>query len=174
MTAAAKAKACEKSLASGNPRPRSVVVNDRLQPNDNSVLKEETKTAMSALFNRRILIVEDDRQVAMSLRNVLKIIGAEVVGPVHSLGKAVGAIESEPDIDAAVVDVNLGGAMAYPVANALLVRDIPFVFTSGYEDDVLHGRYPGIRNCLKPYVFAKMEEALGSAITERQGQSTTP
>jgi CheY-like chemotaxis protein len=130
--------------------------------------------AISALHDRRILIVEDEYLVAMSLRDALQSVGSIVIGPVASVEKAIKAIESEPDIDAAVVDVNLGGAMAYPVANALLVRDIPFVFTSGYEDDVLHGRYPGIRNCLKPYVFAKMEEALGSAITERQGQSTTP
>ena len=128
--------------------------------------------AMSALFNRRILIVEDDCQVAMSLRNVLKIIGAEVVGPVDSVEKAIGAIESEPDIGAAMVDANLGGVMAYPVADRLIARKIPFVFASGYGVHVLRARYPQIRNCQKPCAFPKLEEALARSIAERKRRAT--
>ena len=63
------------------------------------------------------------------------------------------------------MDVNLGGALAYAVADTLLARKIPFVFTSGYEDDILRTRYPQIRNCLKPYLFLNMEQALSSAIS---------
>jgi hypothetical protein len=55
-------------------------------------------------------------------------------------------IESEKIIDGAVVDVNLGGVLAYAVADTLLGRNIPFVFTSGYEHDVLRSRYPKVRN----------------------------
>jgi CheY-like chemotaxis protein len=120
--------------------------------------------AISALFNRRILIVEDDPPVAMSLRNVLKIIGAEVVGPVHSIERAIGAIESEPDIDAAIVDADLGGVMAYPVADRLIARNIPFVFASGYGVHALRARYPQIASFHKPYVFEILEKALSSAM----------
>jgi CheY-like chemotaxis protein len=81
-----------------------------------------------------------------------------------SVEKAIKAIESNQQIDAAVVDVNLGGAMAFPVADALLARNIPFIFTSGYEGDALRERYPQIKNCLKPYLFPEMERALASAI----------
>ncbi len=70
---------------------------------------------------------------------------------------------SNPEIDAAILDVNLGGALAYPVADALLARNIPFIFTSGYEDGVLSQRYPQIRNCPKPYLFLEMERVLASA-----------
>jgi hypothetical protein len=87
-----------------------------------------------------------------------------VVGPEPSVERALKTIEGEPRIDAAVVDVNLCGVMAYPVADLLLARKIPFVFTSGYEDDILQKRYPQVKNCLKPYLFPKMEEALTSAI----------
>ena len=54
--------------------------------------------------------------------------------------------------------------MAYPIADALLARNIPFVFTSGYEDDVLRTRYPQVRNCLKPYLFPEIEKALANAL----------
>jgi CheY-like chemotaxis protein len=98
------------------------------------------------------------------LSDQLEGVGSIVVGPVPSVERAIKAIESRPDIDAAILDINLGGVMAYPIADALLARNIPFVFTSGYEDDVLRTRYPQVRNCLKPYLFPEMEKALANAL----------
>jgi CheY-like chemotaxis protein len=121
--------------------------------------------ASPALRDFRILIVEDEYLIATTLHDALESVGCVVVGPVPSIQKAMEAIASDPKIDAAIVDVNLGGALAYPVADALLARKIPFIFTSGYEDDVLRTRYPQIKNCLKPYLFLNMEEALTSAIS---------
>jgi len=121
--------------------------------------------ASSALRDLRILIVEDEYLIATTLHDALESVGSVVVGPVPSVQKAMKAIASDPKIDAAIVDLNLGGALAYPVADALLARKIPFIFTSGYEDDVLRTRYPQIKNCLKPYLFLNMEQALTSAIS---------
>ncbi len=90
--------------------------------------------ANSALRDRRILVVEDEYLIAMNLQDGLENVGSVVLGPVPSVEKAIKKIESEPHIDAAVLDVNLGGALAYPVADLLAARKIPFVFTSGYED----------------------------------------
>ena len=119
----------------------------------------------SALRDRRILIVEDEYLIAMMLRDGLEDVGSFVVGPVPSVEKALKAIAADPDIDAAILDVNLGGVMAYPVAEALITRKIPFVFTSGYEAATLRARYPTIRNCPKPYLFPNMEEALTGALS---------
>ena len=88
------------------------------------------------------------------------------MGPVPSVDKAIKTIESDPGIDAAVVDVNLGGVLAYPVADMLIARKIPFVFTSGYEDNVLRERYSQVKNCPKPYLFRAMEEALVEAMSQ--------
>jgi CheY-like chemotaxis protein len=123
--------------------------------------------APSALRDRRILVVEDEYLIAETLHDALERVGSVVVGPVPSVEKAMEAIASNPDIDAAVVDLNLGGVMAYPVADALLARKIPFIFTSGYEDDILRSRYPQIRNCHKPYIFRQMEDALMNAMLGR-------
>lgn len=120
--------------------------------------------ASSALRDRRILVVEDEYLIAITLSDQLEGVGSIVVGPVPSVERAIKAIESEPEIDAAILDINLGGVMAYPIADALLARNIPFVFTSGYEDDVLRTRYPQVRNCLKPYLFPEMEKALANAL----------
>jgi CheY-like chemotaxis protein len=120
----------------------------------------------SALRDLRILVVEDEYLIAMSLADALQNAGSVVVGPVPSVDKAIQKIESEPHIDAAVVDVNLGGVLAYAVADMLIARKIPFVFTSGYEDNVLRNRYAQVKNCPKPYLFRAMEEALVEAMSE--------
>jgi CheY-like chemotaxis protein len=119
----------------------------------------------SALRDLRILVVEDEYLIAMSLADALENAGSVVVGPVPSVDKAIQKIESEPHIDAAVVDVNLGGVLAYAVADMLVARKIPFVFTSGYEDNVLRNRYAQVKNCPKPYLFRAMEEALVEAMS---------
>ena len=121
--------------------------------------------ASSALQDRRILVVEDEYLIAMSLADGLEGVGSIVVGPVPSVEKAISKIESEPHIDAAVLDVNLGGVLAFPVADMLLARKIPFIFTSGYEDNVLRTRYSNVKTCTKPYLFAAMEEALLEAMS---------
>jgi CheY-like chemotaxis protein len=121
--------------------------------------------ASSPLRDRRILIVEDEYLIAMSLQDALENAGSVVVGPVPSVDKAIKAIELDPHIDAAVVDVNLGGVLAYAVADMLIARKIPFVFTSGYEDNVLRNRYAQVKNCPKPYLFRAMEEALVEAMS---------
>ena len=121
--------------------------------------------ARPSLRDRRILIVEDEYLVAMSLAEALQDAGSIVLGPVPSVDKAITKIESEPHIDGAVVDVNLGGVLAYPVADMLIARKIPFVFTSGYEDNVLRSRYAQIKNCPKPYMFQAIEEALVEAMS---------
>ena len=120
----------------------------------------------SPLHNRRILVVKDEYAIAASLVAALEIVGSAAVGPAPSVKKALEAIETEPRIDAAIVDVNLGGVMAHAVADRLLARNIPFVFTSGYEVDALRNRYPQIKNCQKPYAVQEIEEALASAMSE--------
>ena len=120
--------------------------------------------ASSALRDRRILVVEDEYLIATTLSDQLEGVGSIVLGPVPSVERAIKAIELNPEIDAVVLDLNLGGAMAYPVADALVARKIPFVFTSGYDDGALIKRYPQIRHCPKPYLFSELERAIASAL----------
>ena len=121
--------------------------------------------ASSALRDRRILVVEDEYLIAATLSDQLEDAGSIVLGPVPSVDKAIKIINSEFQIDAAVLDVNLGGVLAYAVADMLIAKKIPFVFTSGYEDNVLRSRYSQVKNCLRPYQFRAMEAALVEAMS---------
>jgi CheY-like chemotaxis protein len=117
------------------------------------------------LRNRRILVVEDEFVIAVDLQHRLEISGAVVIGPASSVESAVAIIESEASLDAAVLDMNLGGKMAYPVADALVARRLPFVFTSGYAEGMLRDRYPNAVNCDKPYEFRTLAMALEGVLS---------
>ena len=91
------------------------------------------------LRGRRILLVEDEMMVAWLVADMLGDLGCEVVGPASHVDRALTMLAAET-IDAAVLDLNLGGVRSYPVADALTERGIPFVFATGYgEDSVLEG-----------------------------------
>ena len=116
------------------------------------------------LRDRRILIVEDEWYLATELKLELAKVGAIVLGPVPSVVKALALVSAEPKIDAAVVDMNLSGEMAYLVADALAERKTPFVITTGYLDGNLDARYPGVLRCDKPVEFSKLARMLASVL----------
>ena len=76
----------------------------------------------------------------MLLREILEEMGCAVTGPVSDLNTAVQTVRSGA-FDAAVLDVNLGGSYAYPLAEQLRSQDIPFVFLTGYAQDTLDERF---------------------------------
>lgn len=121
--------------------------------------------ASEGLRNRRILVVEDEFIIAVDLQHRLETVGAVVIGPFASIERAVAMIRSDAAIDAAVLDMNLGGEMAYSVADALVARRLPFVFTSGYGEAHLRDRYPNAVSCDKPYEFRALAMALEGVLS---------
>jgi ActR/RegA family two-component response regulator len=112
------------------------------------------------LQGRRLLLVEDDYLIADELQKDLAVAGAEVVGPVPSVAEALDLIASEA-LDGAVLDVNLGGESAYPVADALRACGVPFVFTTGYDYATILPAYSSVPCCEKPAGARKVAQALG-------------
>ncbi|NKE44041.1 PAS domain-containing protein [Roseomonas frigidaquae] len=91
--------------------------------------------ARRSLRQKRILVVEDEPLVAMDVEAILHGLGCEVVGPAATLAEALRLAEQEAGhLDGAVLDVNLGGHAAFPVANLLVQRDVPVVFATGYSE----------------------------------------
>jgi CheY-like chemotaxis protein len=75
--------------------------------------------------------------------------GHSVVGPISRASEALSAAR-EGDFDAAILDINLGDGMAYPVADILAARGVPFVFLTGYEADTVDGRFGAVPILQKP------------------------
>ena len=116
-------------------------------------------TADMVLSGKRILVVEDDYFIAKGLVRDLERVGAAVIGPVPTIAQALAAIAAE-ELDAVVLDVNLRGEMAYPVADKLLAQGLPFVLTTGYSSSALPSRYAGVPHCDKPVEVSALASAL--------------
>ena len=81
------------------------------------------------LKGRRVLVVEDEVLVAITIAAEVEVAGALVVGPAFSVEEALALADAEP-IDVAVLDINLLGEKVWPVAEALSKRRVPYVFAS--------------------------------------------
>lgn len=103
----------------------------------------------SALTGRRVLVVEDEYFLADELDVALRAAGAVVLGPAPTVEAAL-ALLADGKLSAAVVDVNLGGEMAYAVADALLASGTPFLFTTGYDRASLPENYAAVWRLEKP------------------------
>ena len=86
---------------------------------------------MPPLPGRRVLVVEDEPFIAMTLEDMLTDFGCIVAGSVSQVSDAL-AVIALGQIDAAVLDVNLGAQKIDPVADELARLGFPFVFTTGY------------------------------------------
>ncbi len=102
------------------------------------------------LSGKRVLVVEDEYYLADDLVRALRARGADVVGPVPGLARAVYAARSEA-IDFAVIDLNLKGDHGFPVADALADRQVPFVFATGYDETVIPDRHRDVKRWEKPF-----------------------
>jgi len=85
---------------------------------------------------KKVLIVEDSYLLALTLEDMLTDSGADVVGIAPSVAIALKAMEDHT-IDIACLDINLGSETSFPIADALALRGIPFVFVSAYKADVV-------------------------------------
>jgi two-component sensor histidine kinase/DNA-binding response OmpR family regulator len=97
----------------------------------------------------RVLLVEDEALVAMMIQECLSESGHSVIGPVSRAADALQAAK-EVDYDAAILDINLGDGMAYPVADIVAARGVPFVFVTGYEADTIDDRFSHVPILQKP------------------------
>lgn len=108
----------------------------------------------------RLLLVEDEFLLALCLSDLLEDLGAQVLGPVACVADAVDVIQQAPEIDGAILDINLGGEVVFPVADLLRMRNVPFAFASGFDPDLLPARFRDVPMCRKPIDEAAVRAAL--------------
>ena len=110
---------------------------------------------------RRVMIVEDEALVALVLADHLTEFGLSVVGPCANVAEATAAVEAN-DLDAAILDVNLGKELVYPVAELLSKRGIPFVFVTGYGPESIDSRFAHAAVLEKPVERDFLKNIFGS------------
>jgi CheY-like chemotaxis protein len=107
-------------------------------------------TETQPIAGHRVLLVEDDYFIATNMQSEFEHVGAQVLGPVPSVQAALALIAATPDIDAAILDINVQEEMVFPVADALQARGVPFLFATGYERTVIPQRFAHVRHYEKP------------------------
>ena len=116
------------------------------------------------LTGLRVLVVEDDFDVAEALRASLVSAGCEVVGPVSTVAEAC-ELAKTATLDAAVLDIALSPGTSAPVARSLLYRGCPFVFVTGFSNvDMLPEELRGHRVLLKPIDGETLRSAIHSLV----------
>ncbi len=85
------------------------------------------------LAGQSVLVVEDQGLIAMDAEETLRRLGAIDVRLAPSVDDAIRQLETFAP-DAAILDFNLGEETAEAIADELLARGVPFVFTTGYSD----------------------------------------
>ena len=124
---------------------------------------------MTTLAGRRILVVEDELLVAMTLEEMLGSQGCVIVGPFPRVEPALKVAREEP-LDAAVLDINVAGKGVDPIAKALAERKIPFVFTTGYDRSMLPAEHADRPFLAKPFKPAQLIDALAGLLGGRVDQ----
>lgn len=113
----------------------------------------------TSLQGLRVLVVEDEMLVSMLLEDMLTDCGCEVVGPAADVDAALD-LATSAQIDAAILDLNLGGRRSFPVAEALRDRGVPYAFASGYGESGLNEEHRNTPVLQKPFRQADLELAL--------------
>lgn len=116
-----------------------------------------------ALSGRRILVVEDESLVAMLLETILEDMGCVPVGPASTIDEGLERA-AEGGLDAALLDVNVGGRQIFPVAQALKDAGVPFVFSTGYGEGGLPDEWRGQPTIQKPFTEGAVRDALMKAV----------
>ncbi len=112
--------------------------------------KDEARTEPAiAMAGKRVMVVEDETLLALVISEYLTEIGLSIVGPFNTVIEAMSALKNS-DVDAAVLDINLGKELAYPLADALQAAKVPFIFVTGYGEAGLEDRFKNIPVLQKP------------------------
>lgn len=102
------------------------------------------------LSGKRILLVEDEYYIADDVRRTLIAAGADVLGPFATVPKAQQALD-EGGFDCAVIDLNLHGESATPIADRLLEEGKSFAIATGYGSGAVPDRFRQVPRIEKPF-----------------------
>jgi len=100
-----------------------------------SVASPPAAAPPTRIAGRRVLVVEDEALIALQIEDAIQAMGCEVVGPASSVDAALELLRAGAP-DAAVLDINLGGEPSERVASALAALGVPFLFCTGYADEM--------------------------------------
>jgi DNA-binding response OmpR family regulator len=121
----------------------------------------------------RAIVVEDDPLICLLLEDMLADLGCKVVGTACDFKRATELAQCVESVDIAILDVNLGGQLVFPVADILSRRGIALLFATGMGAGGLPADWQAHRSISKPMTMASLADALGCAVRDQRQSSIT-
>ncbi len=120
-------------------------------------------TGEADLTGHRVLVIEDDYYLATDTARALQGAGADVLGPCPDEDAARDELaDGHPDV--AVLDINLGSGPSFKLAETLKDRGIPFIFTTGYDPEVIPVEFDGVARLQKPLQLRQIVAAVSKLL----------
>ena len=105
--------------------------------------------------------MEDEALVALMMEDLLAQLGCEVVASFGAVEPAMTWLAGQGRVpDGALLDINLGGEMVFPLADALQARHGRFAFATGYATLKLEPRFAGVAVLPKPISPVRLREVV--------------
>jgi CheY-like chemotaxis protein len=123
---------------------------------------------------KRVLVAEDNTLLGYELADYLADANAVVVGPCASLAEAQ---QQSRNSDLAVLDVDLGGELVFPLADQLLALDVPFIFFTALPRFQLPRRFDAVECITKttsPRIAVRHLQLLSLGKTELTVEELVP
>jgi CheY-like chemotaxis protein len=99
---------------------------------------------------KSVLILEDEAMLSMQMDDIVRDLGVETVH-VASKAKAAKEVVATAKLDCAVLDVRVRDGDCAEVADMLMLRGVPFVFSTGMGIDSLPERHRHLPLIKKPF-----------------------
>ena len=120
------------------------------------------------LSGRRILVVEDEMLVLMSIEDMLADLGCKSVTAAATVDQAVAFIDAQV-FDAAMLDMNLNGTKSFPIADKLAELGVPFIFATGYSAQDMRDGYGDRPLLKKPIRYTELAGVFASLLARPSG-----
>jgi DNA-binding response OmpR family regulator len=114
-----------------------------------------------------VLLVEDEALLAIDVTAIIEMAGGRVVGPAYSLGQGFSLID-RAKFNCAVLDINLHDELVFKLADALIEREVPFLFLSSHSLNIAPPHLRERRLVHKPFSTHSLIKAIRAEVAGKQ------
>lgn len=107
------------------------------------------------------LIVEDEPLLAMMIEEMLLELGHTVFASASDVAEGL-RFAAAGRFDIAILDVNVRGQLSYPVADILVRRALPIIFSTGYGRNGCPERFANVPVLTKPFLVGDLGHAISN------------
>ena len=107
-----------------------------------------------------MLVLEDEFLIGLDLQEALRELGFADVQVVGDVQQALSLLAGETRFVSALLDVNVGNARSFAVAEVLRRNEVPFAFLTGYSEEEMPAEFVTTPVLRKPFSHDQLVQVL--------------